>query len=236
MESIKKMKITGTRKWFWEYHASGIGVYLLLPETGVNMKWLTGHVVSVALLLFMGHTATAVPMYKYTVVPDMQLITIIEGMRGVVHYTFTNLGNEPIWVFTFSLSASHPILPDPTDRAGARYFGPDASLGVEVDPGDTFKFGYFLITPKADPHPEHKGDPDFGLRTFTPNISLDLREADSITSPFLPDNSGKVKAFDVKVVDAATPEPGTIALTGSVLAVLLVIRLRNRRSGTGLPW
>ena len=187
------------------------------------MKRLVG--VSVLLAFAVRNSAKADPIYKYSVVPDKELITINEGQRDVMHYTMTNLGNEPIWVFKFSVSASHPILPDPTDRAGAHYFGPDASLGVEVDPGGTFKFGYELFTPKEDQHPEFKDDPDFGLRTFVPNIAMQLRKVDLITSPFLPRDSGKVTGFDVKVVDPQTPEPGTGILAGSVFAILAIVRI-----------
>jgi len=187
------------------------------------MRWFPRVAVSFWLLLFVAYSASA-DEYKFSVVPDKPLVTINEGVRGLEHYTFTNLGNDPIWIFTFSISRVGRILPDASDRAKPHYFGPDASSGIEVDSSGTFKFGYLLTTPRKDRRPENKGDPDFGLQTFLPNISLDLREGSEFSSHILPKRSGTIDAFDVKVVDAKTaktPEPGTMSLAGIALAVLI---------------
>lgn len=191
------------------------------------MRRFSGQLLSLGLLLFFGHSARA-DEYKFSVVPDKPLVTIDEGAQGLEHYTLANVGTKPFWVFTFSISRISKILPDPTDWAKPHYFGPDASGGIEVDPGETFEFGYQLTTPRRDRKAEHRGDPDFGLQTLRPNIFLDLREGPTITSPFLPKGSGTITAFDVKVDDPKTPEPTAVSLVGIGLAVLIGLRIASR--------
>jgi hypothetical protein len=102
---------------------------------------LTGELFSFWLLLFMGHSATSTPLYQFTVTVDTPKVVIPEGKEDdIVHYVLTNTGTNPFWVFKFSTNVSRPVVPDPTDRPGARYIGLDASLGIEVDPGGTFKW------------------------------------------------------------------------------------------------
>lgn len=194
------------------------------------MKRLTKYALSLSLPLLVTNIVKA-DMYKYTAAPDNAEITIDEGQTGLVHYTFTNLGTEPIFIFTFGIGASHPVLPDRTDNAGAHYFGLDRSLGIEVESGDTFKFGYQLTTHGKDKRPEHKGDPDLGLEIFDPHVNLGLREGPKITSPFLPKDAGTIKDFSVTVIDSpATPEAGSLGLATAGVAVLLALGFTKKRA------
>jgi hypothetical protein len=161
--------------------------------------------------------------YMWTATVDKPLVIIDEGKADLVTYTFSNTGTLPIYVFEFGNPGSEPVIPDPTDRADADYVGPDLSLGKEVAPGASFPFQYFLITDDDGPDEMPR---DFGFQIFSPTIGLELRQGPSITSPFLPPNTGTTDSFAVIVRDV--PEPGSLALLA--IGTIVAASRRGRRS------
>src|SRR6266853_6314479 len=121
--------------------------------------------------------------YAWKATPNNTQITIDEGKRAVVTYTFTNLGTKDIFIFDFVLSASLPVFPDATDFVSSVGSFGNFTGGLKVKPGESITFGYFLGT---DIPGRHETPPDFGLQFFVPDISKQLRECDSITCPSVP--------------------------------------------------
>jgi hypothetical protein len=156
---------------------------------------------------FQGLGDSAFGTYMWSAAVDKVLVVIPEnGVEDAVHYTFTNSGTDSIWIFTFALTASQPVFPDPTDKAETEYFGKNFSLGVEVKPGGTEEFGY-----KITPANEIELPPDFGIQLFSPAIDTQLRTGPKITDPALPSDAvGVAASFLVIVYDI--PEPATLTI------------------------